>query len=123
VLHFCAAKIAAKACGVMKLSELQDRERKRARDDVRTAIEHAEVICCASMEAVTGMLMDYRVPEVLLDEAAQATEPATLVPICNVCARLALLGDHFQLPPTVMWLLAGCAGSPPSSSSCTGCSY
>ena len=39
--------------------------------------------------------------EVLIDEASQATEPATLVPICHGCKQLVLCGDHCQLPPTV----------------------
>ena len=39
--------------------------------------------------------------KVLIDEASQATEPATLVPICHGCKQLVLCGDHCQLPPTV----------------------
>ena len=39
--------------------------------------------------------------KVLIDEASQATETATLVPICHGCKQLVLCGDHCQLPPTV----------------------
>lgn len=42
-------------------------------------------------------------PFVLIDEACQSIEPATLVPIMstNSCRSLVLLGDPCQLPPTV----------------------
>ncbi|EOD22247.1 hypothetical protein EMIHUDRAFT_207426 [Emiliania huxleyi CCMP1516] len=38
---------------------------------------------------------------ILVDEVAQATEPATLVPVlARGCSQLVLCGDHFQLPPS-----------------------
>jgi predicted DNA helicase len=37
----------------------------------------------------------------VIDEAAQATEPASWIPIGR-CERLVLAGDHCQLPPTVV---------------------
>lgn len=39
---------------------------------------------------------------VLLDEAAQATEPSVLVPFLHGAMRLCLVGDHKQLPATVL---------------------
>ncbi|CAK0865905.1 unnamed protein product [Prorocentrum cordatum] len=101
LLDYCADEIAAKACGVNKLSELQDAARARAREEVHRAVEMAEVVCCTSMGAGSGMLSDYTFPRVLMDEASQATEPSTIVPICKGCLQLVLLGDHCQLPPTV----------------------
>lgn len=43
-------------------------------------------------------------PFVLIDEACQSVEPATLVPVMasNSCRSLVLLGDPCQLPPTVL---------------------
>ncbi|CAM9279136.1 unnamed protein product [Phaeothamnion confervicola] len=43
-----------------------------------------------------------RFATVLVDEATQATEPATLVPLLRGCDRLILVGDQNQLPPTVL---------------------
>lgn len=40
-------------------------------------------------------------PTVIIDEASQATEPATLVPLTQGCEQLVLVGDHYQLPPTI----------------------
>jgi len=48
--------------------------------------------------------------KVLIDEASQATETATLVPICHGCKQLVLCGDHCQLPPTVKSELPYSAG-------------
>lgn len=38
---------------------------------------------------------------VLIDEAAQCTEPALLPALCHGCERLILIGDQNQLPPVV----------------------
>lgn len=39
---------------------------------------------------------------VIIDEAAQAVEPATLVPLANKCKKVFLVGDPAQLPATVI---------------------
>jgi superfamily I DNA and/or RNA helicase len=43
-------------------------------------------------------------PFVLIDEACQSVEPATLVPLfaTNSCQSLVMLGDPCQLPPTIL---------------------
>ena len=38
---------------------------------------------------------------VLIDEAAQAVEMSTLIPLKHACRRLILVGDHRQLAPVV----------------------
>lgn len=58
----------------------------------------------ASMRcAAPDLLPPLSLPFVLVDEACQSTEPATLVPITasNSCRALVLIGDPCQLPPTV----------------------
>jgi len=42
-----------------------------------------------------------RFSTVLIDEAAQCTEPALLPALCHGCERLILIGDQNQLPPVV----------------------
>lgn len=44
---------------------------------------------------------------VIIDEAAQAVEPATLVPLATGCKQVFLIGDPDQLPATVISTKAG----------------
>ena len=65
-------------------------------------LEGAQVICCQMISA-GGPLLSKLGPfhAILVDEVAQATEPATLVPVlARGCSQLVLCGDHFQLPPS-----------------------
>ena len=38
----------------------------------------------------------------LIDEATQATEPATIIPLTKGCKQVVLIGDQNQLPPTII---------------------
>ncbi|CAJ1401355.1 unnamed protein product [Effrenium voratum] len=71
------------------------------RAEMQKAIQAADVVCCTAVSAGGGLLKDISFPLVLVDEASQATEPVTMVPICHGCKALVLCGDHCQLPPTV----------------------
>ena len=63
---------------------------------------NAEVICCTNIGAGHHILGERKFPIVLIDEATQASEPSALVPITRGCRQLFLVGDHKQLPPTVL---------------------
>ncbi|KAJ1617727.1 P-loop containing nucleoside triphosphate hydrolase protein [Pavlovales sp. CCMP2436] len=65
------------------------------------AIKTAEVVCCTCVGAGAPLLDRMAFGCVLVDEACQATEPATLVPIVRGCQSLVLVGDQCQLPPTI----------------------
>ncbi|HJM67764.1 MAG TPA: AAA domain-containing protein [Candidatus Thalassarchaeaceae archaeon] len=69
------------------------------RDDI---LEHAQVICATCVGAGDFLLDSRRFPLVLLDEATQATEPASLIPLTKGARHVVLVGDHHQLPPTVI---------------------
>ena len=69
------------------------------RDDI---LEHAQVICATCVGAGDLLLDSRRFPLVLLDEATQATEPASLIPLTKGARHVVLVGDHHQLPPTVI---------------------
>eukprot|EP01050_Picozoa_sp_SAG11_P013792 SAG11_NODE_1638_length_4535_cov_3.231740_1_plen_745_part_00 len=58
------------------------------------------LVTCAGAGSSTFDRM--RFTHVLIDEAGQATEPMTLIPITRGCRQLVLVGDHHQLPPTVV---------------------
>tara|TARA_B100001750_G_scaffold231987_1_gene230668 strand:- start:1132 stop:3150 length:2019 start_codon:yes stop_codon:yes gene_type:complete len=69
------------------------------RDDI---LEHAQVICATCVGVGDRLLDSRRFPLVLLDEATQATEPASLIPLTKGARHVVLVGDHQQLPPTVI---------------------
>ena len=66
-------------------------------DQVLTA---AQAITCTLVGAAHPLLDKYKFRTCVIDEAAQALEPACWIPIAK-CSRVVLAGDPFQLPPTV----------------------
>ena len=65
-------------------------------------LKRAQVICCTCIGSGGDFLDAMTFDRVLVDEATQATEPAVLVPLMRGCRQLVLVGDHCQLPPTVL---------------------
>jgi superfamily I DNA and/or RNA helicase len=64
-------------------------------------IKEARLIFTTCIGASLGLLRDEKFDVVLVDEASQLTEPATLVPLVKGCSRAVLVGDHVQLRATV----------------------
>jgi superfamily I DNA and/or RNA helicase len=67
---------------------------------VEQILDRAQVITCTLVGAAHSLLAGRKFKTVLIDEAAQALEPATWIPIIKA-ERVVLCGDPFQLPPTV----------------------
>jgi regulator of nonsense transcripts 1 len=65
-------------------------------------LKDAQVVCCTCIGSGGEILDGMSFERVMVDEATQATEPATLVPLTRSCRQLVLVGDHCQLPPTVL---------------------
>ena len=63
-------------------------------------LDSAQVITCTLIGAADKVLQNRKFRTVVIDEAAQALEPATWVPMTKA-SRVVLTGDPFQLPPTV----------------------
>ena len=78
------------------------RDRADAHRRKMRALNDAKVICATCIGAGAGILDRYRFPYVLIDEATQSTEPQTVVPMCKGARQIVLVGDHCQLPPTVI---------------------
>jgi len=93
----------------------QREERKAALAEVRSMLQYArqlerymmrdvldktQVITATLAGSASGLLKERTFETVFIDEAAQALEPATWIPILK-CNRVVLAGDHCQLPPTV----------------------
>ena len=69
---------------------------------VRSAIREADVICATCISSGSNILTGVNFPFVLIDEATQASEASSLVPICRGSMQVVMIGDQAQLPPTVM---------------------
>lgn len=65
-------------------------------------LRNAQVVCCTCIGSGGDILDSMTFERVMVDEATQATEPAVLVPLARGCRQLVLVGDHCQLPPTVL---------------------
>ena len=61
---------------------------------------NADAITCTLVGASHSLIKGFRFRSVFVDEAAQALEAATWIPILRA-ERVILAGDHFQLPPTI----------------------
>ena len=90
--------------GLMHRDISRNQKDIRRMEDEMTAsvLDEAEVICATTIGAGHRLLTSRKFPIVLMDEATQATEPSALVPIVKGCRQLVLVGDHQQLPPTVI---------------------
>ncbi|SHN27025.1 DNA helicase, putative [Cyclobacterium lianum] len=67
---------------------------------VQTILESSQVIACTLVGAASALLQGRVFPVVYIDEAAQALEPASWIPVLQA-EKVVMAGDHCQLPPTI----------------------
>ena len=63
-------------------------------------LHSAQVITCTLVGANHPLLEGFKFTTIVIDEAAQALEPASWIPIIKA-SKVVLAGDPYQLPPTV----------------------
>ncbi|KAK4698643.1 sorting nexin-41/42, partial [Phenoliferia sp. Uapishka_3] len=87
--------------------KLKNRKRVTHKDGERARLEilqHADIVC--STLSSSGQLWSTKhqltFPTVIIDEACQASEISTLIPLTLGCTRAILIGDPLQLPPTII---------------------
>ena len=68
---------------------------------VEHLLDRASVICATLTGIDAQVLGDRQFDLVVIDEAAQAIEPACWIPLLRA-GRVVLAGDHCQLPPTLL---------------------
>jgi len=94
--------------------ELNEKDDKQYKDLKRQAedeiLRNADVICTTCVSAFDQRLKGMKFKQVLIDEATQATEPETLIPILKGAKHIILVGDHCQLGPVIMCKKAAKAG-------------
>ncbi|GJT59551.1 probable helicase MAGATAMA 3 [Tanacetum coccineum] len=77
----------------------------RDRDTIRASIMDESAIVFSTLSFSGSSLftkLNRNFDIVVIDEAAQAVEPATLVPLSSGCKQVFLVGDPVQLPATVI---------------------
>ncbi|KAL2629456.1 hypothetical protein R1flu_014142 [Riccia fluitans] len=75
------------------------------RDRIRIQIlDEAAIVCSTLSFSGAGVFkrMNRGFDVVVIDEAAQAVEPSTMVPLMHGCQQVFLVGDPIQLPATVL---------------------
>ncbi|BGP18100.1 hypothetical protein JCM10213_004750 [Rhodosporidiobolus nylandii] len=83
-----------------EVRELRKEFRKRQGGIANEVLGKAKVVLATTHGAGGRSLDKFDFDVVIIDEAAQATEPACWIPILKG-KRLILAGDHLQLPPTL----------------------
>ena len=58
-----------------------------------SAIRNAQVVCCTCIASGGGVLERFHFSRVLVDEATQATEPSTIVPLCLGAEQVVLVAQ------------------------------
>lgn len=86
--------------GFQEARELEDWVRHLENRLVELILDSAQVIATTLTGAAHSLLEKRRFESLILDEAAQALDPAIWIPLAKV-QRLILAGDPHQLPPTV----------------------
>ncbi|KAL2164903.1 hypothetical protein VTH06DRAFT_199 [Thermothelomyces fergusii] len=74
---------------------------RSALDLAKKKVQSSSIIFTTCIGAGLGLLRREAFDIVIVDEASQQTEPASLVPLVKGCEKAILVGDHVQLRPTV----------------------
>ncbi|KAL9117135.1 MAG: hypothetical protein Q9187_006333, partial [Circinaria calcarea] len=86
-------------CDAMMGKDLN--ENFSARKKAQERLGHSRLVFTTCIGAGLGLLRYESFDTVVIDEASQQTEPASLVPLVKECTKAILVGDHLQLRATV----------------------
>ncbi|MDZ7671384.1 MAG: IGHMBP2 family helicase [Halanaerobiales bacterium] len=84
-----------------EIDELFNKINKLEENAVKDLLEKADVVCATNSTAGSELLSEYNFDLIVIDEATQSTEPAALIPFIKG-KKAVLIGDHKQLPPTIL---------------------
>jgi len=97
-----------------ELGELSVADERKHRSLLRTlereVLHAADVVCATCAGAGDPRLSNFRFRRVLIDEATQAVEPESLIPLVMGCKQAVFVGDHCQLGPVILNKKAAKAG-------------
>lgn len=96
---------------IIQRNQVRKKQRMEDYDLQMDLLDQADVICATTITAGSEFLSKFTFEVILVDEAAQATELSTIVPVVHRgTKRLILVGDHCQLPPAIISLEAETRG-------------
>ncbi|EHY66086.1 hypothetical protein NERG_00782 [Nematocida ausubeli] len=81
-----------------KFASVREPSRKENKDE----INRAQLVFCTLSMAGSSVFNQSPFDVLIIDEACQATEPSTLIPLRTAPTRIILVGDPMQLPPTII---------------------
>lgn len=87
--------------GVIQYSDLRNIQQQMSRQTLKSA----DVVLATCVGSGMDDLSELKFPMVIIDEATQATEMDVLIALCSSSAlplQVILVGDHHQLPPTIL---------------------
>jgi hypothetical protein len=65
-------------------------------------VADADVVCATCVGCTSDYLKEVKFTRLLIDEATQSTELSSIIPFTRGANQVILIGDHKQLPPTVL---------------------
>ena len=84
-----------------KINKLYDERNKITEEIMEDILNNADAVFATNSGAGSEFLEGKEFDVVFLDEAAQAMEPSTLIPLIKAPQAI-FAGDHKQLPPTIL---------------------
>jgi superfamily I DNA and/or RNA helicase len=69
---------------------------------IKNNISKSNVICCTCVGSLSDYIKEISFKRIIIDEATQATELSTIIPLTKGTEQLVLIGDHKQLSPTIV---------------------
>jgi regulator of nonsense transcripts 1 len=85
-----------------KAGEVLGSGKKPLKSIAQNLLNSAKVVLCTCTAAGDDRFEKLEFSTVIIDEAANCTEPTSMIPIQLGVKRLVLAGDHKQLPPLVL---------------------
>ena len=80
----------------------QDNDFSLSYRSIREKFDKSEVILCTNVGSANEYLKNSKFSMVIIEESSQSTELSTVIPLIHHCNQLILIGDHKQLPPTII---------------------
>jgi predicted DNA helicase len=84
-----------------EIQKLIEEKLKLEEELINEIIDTSQVVLATNSGSYSKFLKDKSFEVVFIDEAGQATEPSTLMPLIKA-KKAILAGDHKQLPPTIL---------------------